>query len=163
MMNMLQLFKHLPRNLRWDVLSEFVGSHAVRKGKIMWKMVFDDMYQMVPRIRECYIYLYNRNYNAKTDVQLWSGSQLMFCEDTKFGEMSFGHQYTPLNDSDKLPPFEKHSYPSYEDTDKKKKTRRPTQKQKPLCLRLPSSEEEDGPAFQPKSPEPKSPDGHLPL
>lgn len=170
MMNMWQLFKHLPRDLRWEVLSEFVGSHAVRKGKLIKKMVFDARHQLIqdlPRINRCYIWLYIQNFNATDDVQLRSGSQLMFCDNPKTGEMgylfrkrnvrthsrepkSYGHLYTPMNNSVTLPPFEKHSYPSYEDTDKKKEKRRPAPK--PLCLRLPSSEEEDGPAFQPKSP-----------
>jgi len=140
---MWQLFKHLPRDLRWEVLSEFVGSHAVRKGKLMKKLVVDNRHQMVkdiPRIRECYIQLYRHSFNAKTDVQLFSGSQLMFCENSASGEMgylfrkrkvrthsrepkSYGFQYTPMNNSVTLPPYEKHSYPSYEDTDKKKAQR----------------------------------------
>ena len=148
MMNMWQLFKHLPRDLRWEVLSEFVGSHAVRKGKLIKRIVFDDRHQMIkdiPRINRCYIWLYLRNFNATDDVQLWSGSQLMFCKDPKSGEMgylfrkrkirthsreekSYEHLYTPMNDSVTLPPFEKHSYPSYEDTYKKKENRRPTPK-----------------------------------
>ena len=140
-MNMWQLFQNLPRDLRWEVLSEFVGSHAVRKGKLIKRIVFDDRHQMVqdiPRIHKCYIHLYTYRYNAKTDVQLWDGSQMMFCEDPRTGEMgytfrkknkrtysrepkSYGHQYTPMNNSVTLPPFVKHSYPSYEYTDKKKK------------------------------------------
>jgi len=140
---MWQLFKNLPSDLRWEVLSEFVGSHAVRKGKLMKRLVVDKRHQLVkdiPPIHKCYIYQYTYRYNAKTFVQLWSGSQLMFCENSASGEMgylfrkrkvrthsrepkSYGFQYTPLNDSVKLPPFEKHSYPSYEDTDKKKAQR----------------------------------------
>ena len=161
MMNMWQLFTHLPRDLRWEVLSEFVGSHAVRKGKLIKRIVFDDRHQMIkdlPRITRCYIWLYIRNFNATDDVQLWSGSQLMFCKDPKSGEMgylfrkrkirthsreekSYEHLYTPMNNSVTLPPFEKHSYPSYEDTYKKKEARRPTQK--PMCLMNPKSP--DGP------------------
>jgi hypothetical protein len=138
---MWQLFKNLPRDLRWEVLSEFVGSHAVRKGKLIKRIVFDDRHQMVqdiPRIHKCYIQLYTYRYNAKTNVQLWSGSQLMFCNNPRTGEMgymfrkknkrtysgedrSYEQIYTPINDSVVLPPFVKHSYPSYEYTDKKKK------------------------------------------
>ena len=139
-MNMEQLFMALPRDLQWEVLSEFVGSHAVRKGKLIKRLVFDDRHQMIkklPRINRCYIWLYIRNFNATDDVQLQSGSQLMFCEDPKTREMGYlfrkrkprthsreelryALQYTPLNDSVILPPFVKHSYPSYEHTDKKK-------------------------------------------
>ena len=110
----------------------------------------------------------------------------MFCDNPKTGEKgymfrkrnirrysgedrSYEEIYTPLNDSTTLPPFEKHSYPSFPDTDKKKKSRRPTPK--PLCLRRPSSEEEDtlllppGSRWRPPlliSPPPKSPDAPPP-
>ncbi len=175
---MWQLFKHLPRDLRWEVLSEFVGSHAVRKGKLIKKIVFDARHtvvQNVQLIRECNIWLYTNDFKAKTIVYMGEGSQMMFCEDPKSGvakilfrkrnirthsreSKSYSCQYTPINDSVTLPPFEKHSYPSYEYTDKKKETRRPTPK--PLCLRLPSGEEED--IIQPSSPPPRSPDGPPP-
>ena len=142
-MNMWQLFKNLPRDLQWEVLTEFVGSHAVRKGKLIKKIVFDDRHQMIkelPRINRCYIWLYIRNFNATDDVQLRSGSQLMFCEDPKTGEMGYLFRkrkiqthsreerryeltYTAMNDSVTLPPFVKHSYPSYEYTNKKKEAR----------------------------------------
>jgi hypothetical protein len=128
-----QLFRALPSDLQWEVLSEFVGSHRVRKGKLIKRLVFDNRHQMIkdlPRIQRCYIWLYIRNFNATDDVQLQSGSQLMFCENTKTGEMGYlfrkrkvrthsreekiyEHKYTPLNDSVTLLPFEKHSYPSY--------------------------------------------------
>ena len=141
-MNMWQLFKALPRDLQWEVLSEFVGSHAVRKGKLIKRLVCDDRHQMIkklPRINRCYIWLYIRNFNATDDVQL-CGSQLMFCEDPKSGEMGYLFRkrkirthsreelryelkYTPMNDSVVLPPFVKHSYPSFPDTEKKKRLR----------------------------------------
>ena len=139
-MNMWQLFKNLPRDLQWEVLTEFLGSHAVRKGKLIKRLVFDNRHQMIqklPRINRCYIWLYIRNFNATDDVQL-CGSQLMFCQDPKSGEMGYlfrkrktrthsreelryALQYTPLNDSVVLPPFVKHSYPSFPDTEKKKR------------------------------------------
>ena len=179
---MWQLFRHLPRDLQWEVLSEFVGSHAVRKGKLIKKMVFGARQQMVQnihRIHVCYIGVYNEDFNAKTYTSMSDGSQLMFCEHPVYKEMGYmfrkrikrecswmpsfwGQQYTPMNDSVVLPPFEKHSYPSYEDTDKKKAVRYPVQK--PLSLRLPSGEEDD--VTQPKSPDgpppPRSPDGPPP-
>jgi len=52
-MSMDQLFKALPRDLQWEILSEYVGSHSVRKGKLMTKMVFDDRHKMVKFIRVC--------------------------------------------------------------------------------------------------------------
>jgi hypothetical protein len=42
-MDMDQLFKALPCDLQWEVLSEFVGTHAVRKGKLRRKIVFTTM------------------------------------------------------------------------------------------------------------------------
>ena len=142
-MNMEQLFKALPRDLQWEVLSEFVGSHAVRKGKLIKKIVFGARHQMVqdiPRIQKCYIGQYIVAFNTKSFVQLPNGSQLMFCECPYTGYMgykfrqvlkrecswmpkAYGLQYTSLTYSSPLPPFEKHSYPSYEDTDKKKAAR----------------------------------------
>ena len=132
-MNMDQLFRALPRDLQWEVLSEFVGSHAVRKGKLMRKLLVDNRHQMIkdlPRITRCFIWVYIQHFNATDDVQLWGGSQLMFCVNPKTGEMgytfrkrkirthsreekSYEHKYTPMNDSVVLPPFEKHSYTSY--------------------------------------------------
>ena len=53
-MNMDQLFRALPRDLQWEVLTEFTGTHTVRKGKLRRKMVFDAKHQMVqdiPRIQ----------------------------------------------------------------------------------------------------------------
>jgi hypothetical protein len=35
-----QLFKALPRDLQWEVLTEFVGTHVVRKGKLRRKIVY---------------------------------------------------------------------------------------------------------------------------
>ena len=183
---MWKLFLMLPRDLQWEVLSEFVGSHSVRKGKLIKKMLFGDMHQMIhdiPRVHKCYIQLYTQRYNAKANVQLWGGSQLMFCENPKTGETgytfrkrnirrysgedrSYEEIYTPLNDSTTLPPFEKHLYPSFPDTDKKKAARRSSQK--PLCLRLPSGEEGEAPLLLPpgsrwQPPLPRSPDSHPPL
>jgi hypothetical protein len=137
---MYQLFLLLPQDLQWLILSEFVGSHAVRKGKLIKRIVVDDRHQMIrdiPRITRCYIWVYIQNFNATDDVQLRGGSQLMFCEDPKTGEMgylfrkrkirthsreerSYELTYTAINNSVTLSPFEKHSYPSYEYTDKKK-------------------------------------------
>jgi len=160
-MNLDKLFKALPRDLQWEVLTVFVGSHAVRKGQLIKKIVLDDeKYQLIrdmSRIEKCYIGQYIVDFNTKSFVQLPNGSQLMFCECPYTGCMgykfrqvlkrecswmpnAYGLQYTLLTYSAPLPPFEKHSYPSYEDTDKKKAIRfsqkitetKPT----PKCLTL---------------------------
>jgi hypothetical protein len=143
-MNIDKLFKALPRDLQWEVLTVFVGSHAVRKGQLIKKIVLDDeKYQLIQdmsRIQKCYIEQYIVAFNTESFVQLSNGSQLMFCKCPYTGYMgykfrqvlkrecswmpkAYGLQYTSLTYSDPLPPFEKHSYPSYEDTDKKKALR----------------------------------------
>ena len=156
-MSMDQLFKALPRDLQWEILSEFVGTHSVRKGKLMKKLGFDYRHQMVEylvvRIATCNIFVFKWNYDATTLVQMRDGSQLMFCENPVNGEMGYTFrkrvverkkqeswkkelwitktytvEYTPMNDSVILPPFETHSYPSYEDTKKKKEARYPALK-----------------------------------
>jgi hypothetical protein len=43
MMDMDQLFKALPRDLQWEVLTEFTGTHTVRKGKLRRKIVYSMM------------------------------------------------------------------------------------------------------------------------
>ena len=140
MMNMDQLFLMLPRDLQWEVLSKFAGTHVVRKGKLRRKIVFDARHQMVqdiPRIQTCYTLQYTWLFNAMDFVQFSNGSQLMFCKEPTYGELgytfrqvikrecswmpkAYGQQYTAMDDSVDLVPFEKHSYPSYEYTDKKK-------------------------------------------
>jgi len=40
-----QLFKALPQDLQWEVLSVFVGTHAVRKGKLMRKLTVTTPHQ----------------------------------------------------------------------------------------------------------------------
>ncbi len=143
-MNMDQLFKALPRDLQWEILSEFVGSHSVRKGKLMRKLVFDYRHlrvqYLVCGIVKCNVPVYKEEYNTVTYAWLRDGSQLMFCEDPVSGEMGYTfrkrvprthssmpkcwtREYFPMNNSIILPPFEKHVYPSYPDTDKKKKKR----------------------------------------
>jgi hypothetical protein len=37
-MNLDNLFKALPRDLQWEILTEFVGTHVVRNGKLMRKL-----------------------------------------------------------------------------------------------------------------------------
>lgn len=144
-MNMDKLFKSLPRDLQWEVLTVFVGSHVVRKGHLIKKInPLDNKYQLIKdmsRIQKCYIEQYIVAFNTESFVQLPNGSQLMFCKCPYTGYMgykfrqvlkrecswmpkAYGLQYTSLTYSEPLPPFEKHSYPSYEDTDKKKALRR---------------------------------------
>ena len=156
MMNMDKLFKALPRDLQWEVLTVFVGSHAVRKGQLIQKLNLDNKYQLIrdmARIEKCYIEQYIVAFNTETFVQLSNGSQLMFCECPYTGYMgykfrqvlkrecrwmpkAYGLQYTSLTYSAPLPPFEKHSYPSFPDTDKKKAERLSKKIVEPVAKRL---------------------------
>ena len=141
MMNMDQLFLMLPRDLQWEVLSRFVGSHSVRKGKLMLKMVRDPRFESVeniPGVRWCFFNYHNVHYNAERYVRMQDQSRFFLCIDPVSGERSFlfskhiGGEYDdtiyqyrdyyfslPVS-ANELPPFVKHSYPSYEYTDKKK-------------------------------------------
>ena len=149
-MNMDQLFKALPKDLQWEILTEYIGTYVVRKGKLIRKIEFDNRHEVmqyfVCRIMKCNIWLYKADFHAVSYVQMRDGSQMMFCEDPVNGEMGYTfrkrvkrqysyepkcwtREYTPMNDSVILPSFEKHSYPSYEDTKKKKEARHPALKQ----------------------------------
>jgi hypothetical protein len=132
-MNTNKLFDALPRDLQLLVLTEFLGSHTVCKGKLKRKIEFDGWYKQVqdkPVIQRCYIQDYRVKFDAVSFVQFSDGSQLMVSEDPTYGEMgytfrqvikrecswmpkAYGRQYTRMNDSVDLPPFVKHSYPSY--------------------------------------------------
>jgi hypothetical protein len=157
MMNIDKLFKALPRDLQWEVLTVFLGTHAVRKGQLFKKIVLDDeKYQLIrdmARIEKCDIGQYIQAFNTKSFVQLPNGSQLMFCECPYTGYMgykfrqvlkrdcswmpkAYGLQYTSLTYSAPLPPFEKHSYPSFPDTDKKKAERLSKKIVEPVAKRL---------------------------
>ena len=36
-----ELFNKLPRDLQWEILTEFVGTHVVRNGRLMRKLLID--------------------------------------------------------------------------------------------------------------------------
>ena len=141
-MNVDQLFKALPRDLLWEVLSEFVGSHSVRKGKLIKKLVFDNRHQMLldrPLIsQEIGIQYDTFGFYAETAVIMSNGRYLAVgLNPGKMDELMYGFrkilpgdddlkpwlidiEITRLNDSVLLPLFEKHSYPSCPFTNKKK-------------------------------------------
>ena len=98
------LFKALPRDLQWEILSEFVGTHVVRNGKLMRKLMLDitkDQAKYLARYRPCYDWLYNHHndednkllfadwfYNSFNDddhmrtISKFEGSnQILFCRD----------------------------------------------------------------------------------
>jgi len=140
MMTMEQLFLKLPRDLQWEVLSEFVGSHAVRKGKLMRRLVLDSKYRMVinmPRIQQV-ANPYNLECVHATAVVILSNERKITFYEGPHGydiryQFSRPHKYSGLWDYERriktiyppensvaLPLFEKHSYLSYEYSDKKK-------------------------------------------
>ena len=138
-----QLFKALPRDIQWDILTEFTGTHSVRKGKLLRKIVFDNRHQILQdmiRIQSSCAGL-NLDFYAKAFVQFSTGARLMFCHDPKFGGIGYmfissskpdfswmpdyfsGRRWTPINIWTGITtPFVKHSYQSYEHTDKKKES-----------------------------------------
>ena len=138
-----QLFLMLPRDLQWEVLSEFAGTHAVRKGKLMRKLVLDAKYQIVmnmPRIQivanpynldvvhaVSFVKLSNgRRISCSQNADRGSEVQYMYINATPnafTGLFECGIVYKnvlPPENSVALPPFERHSYPSFPDSDKKK-------------------------------------------
>lgn len=147
-MNMDQLFIALPSDLQWEILSEFVGTHMVRKGKLMRKMVFDARHQMIKYMSRIQI-LPNRitaNYVGPLSfVQLKNGSKITCYRDLQSVDIKYNYTrpsvsysfhnygtrrelftgstyvYTPQENSVVLTPFEKHDYPSYPYTNKKRK------------------------------------------
>jgi hypothetical protein len=145
-MSMNQLFKALPRDLQWEVLTEFVGTHVVRNGKLIKKIVFDERHQMLmerPSIRQEIGIEYDTSFFwAETAVIMSNERYLAFGEGSGSGRLAYGFRKIVPDDDDNmpwhgvnmkitymddlvvLPPFVKHFYPSYEDTDKKKKRKK---------------------------------------
>jgi hypothetical protein len=147
------LFKALPRDLQWEILSEFVGTHVVRNGKLMRKIVHSMMNgrlmrqlednTFIPvvnphRLRLSLAWLNDLVIDARPKYIRFSilGSQkIKFCDDGITGDTIFCYrkivdnhrlwevQYpTPREvDAVTLPPFVKHSFLSYEHTDKKRR------------------------------------------
>jgi len=142
-MNMDQLFRALPCDLQWEVLCEFVGTHTVRKGKLMRKLVWNIKYDRIrnmPCIYPSISVEYDIYYFYAISVVIMSnGRYLAVGESPETGKLSYGFRrilrydepwqnegylkHILLDDSVVLPPFVKHAYPSYPDTDKKKKLR----------------------------------------
>jgi len=49
-MDMNKLFKALPRDLQWEILTEFVGTHVVRNGKLIRKMTGEIQQQLLDKM-----------------------------------------------------------------------------------------------------------------
>lgn len=150
-MNTEQLFKSLPRDLLWQILSEFVGSHSVRNGKLIKKIVFDERHQIlqkIPRIRMPPWHPPDvADMFPNSVVEFSNGTQLLFTTHPELGIGLNGYLFVSNTIRSDIPesmkirkeywvsqnnwfcngdkPFKKHVYPSYPDTDKKKKNRPP--------------------------------------
>ena len=140
-MNMDQLFIKLPRDLQWEVLTEFAGTHSVRKGKLRRKLVLGYPFRMViykPLIQKIAYPYHIDSVHEIAFVKLPLGRKISVLQDAdnssavKYSfsrphDSTFLYNYGTIRtdvypvESNPLPPFEKHSYPSYEYTDKKKK------------------------------------------
>jgi hypothetical protein len=137
-----QLFMALPRDLQWEVLTEFAGTHTVRNGKLLRKLVVGNGHQLIKemsRIQQ----IANRNLNGmhtRAYVKLKCFRTIAFAQDSQgvcinynyfkpygsHGYYNYGRPqfpgcaaYTPKN-LDTLPPYVKNVYPSYPHTNKKK-------------------------------------------
>ena len=140
-----QLFKALPRDLQWEVLTEFVGTHKVRNGKLLRKIPYEITVQSINKIIPMNLWLKDRRfhlmYNNKNsrctlgDLKVltilmpklnYLDRAVYLCED-KAGKLIYIYNtptsrfHIPLDDKNSLPEFIKHVYPSYEHTDKKKR------------------------------------------
>jgi hypothetical protein len=146
-MNMYTLFKCLPRDLQWEVLSEFVGTHVVRKGKLIQKIVYSTHNNQLQRLVKNNTYVpvvtamrvrlvlpwLNRLGPERRHIRFRSYQPVYFVEEDASGETIVCYhkvhdhidmwrvRFAPerVEDAVVLPPFVKHTYPSYPFTDKK--------------------------------------------
>ena len=103
MMNMEQLFKALPKDLKWEILSEFLGTHSVRKGKLIRKIVYTTFQGKVfrrigankylrikiadsMRVRPCKTWLSARRDDIPHYIRLLEDKPMAFWEDPYTGD-----------------------------------------------------------------------------
>jgi len=106
--NLYKLFKALPRDLQWEILETFIGTHVVRNGKLMRKLTttpyktlknviahinpkmpwFYSKYGTisVPPVTPCFL---SETVRIVSYVILSSGGRLMYCEGTVKRNMSY--------------------------------------------------------------------------
>jgi hypothetical protein len=115
-MTMDQLFMTLPRDLQWEVLVEFVGSHAVHGGKLMRKISYNNFYLLLTMMQPFRVITDNLQpgqvhyfYRKMIDEELH-----VFNVCTTTYSLSINEPPLPIT------PFVKHEYPSYPYTNKKR-------------------------------------------
>jgi hypothetical protein len=112
-MDMNQLFKALPSDLQFEVLSEFVGTHTVRKGKLRRKIVYSTMIDgslvrqlddntFIPVVnglknRQRLAWLHDRDeveWPKYIRFSTLGNRQMQFCYDGVSGDTIFGYRKT---------------------------------------------------------------------
>lgn len=142
-----QLLKALPRDLQWEILSDFLGTHVVRNGKLMRVMtgeiqsrILNSIPQRTNRIelgRNLHLNLKaipqqfgKKKFFGYKSFDLPGVRSLSVVEDSN-GNPSYRYINdtvgqdrveinTPMNNDTVLEPYKKNNYPSYPFTDKKK-------------------------------------------
>jgi hypothetical protein len=141
-----QLFKALPQDLQWEILSEFVGTHKVRNGKLLRKITGEHQVLSLKTALPMNLWLKDRRfhlmYNNKNSrctlgdlkvltilmPKLNNLDRAVYLCEAKSGELIYIYNTPtsrfeiPLDNSVILCPFVKHIYPSYPHTNKKKRT-----------------------------------------
>jgi hypothetical protein len=105
-----QLFNALPRDLQWEVLEKFVGTHVVRRGKLMRKLVMTTPHQTLKHhifhISPKYPWRYSKYGTISTNFEIPcflseavnilsqvtltdDGYQIMYCEGTVNRNMGY--------------------------------------------------------------------------
>ena len=147
-MTMDELFKALPRDLQWEILEDFVGGYAVRTNKLRRLLTDDPMIQIMRHTyginQSCppngYLknfvihhrrYTFPHNYeleNTRTEAKLEFSTKEKFVilfRNISTNKYSYGYKSSdqwiimPFDESVVLPPYERHHYPSYPNTNKK--------------------------------------------
>ena len=135
MKNMVQLFKALPRDLQWEILSEFVGTHVVRNGKLMRKIQEELSSKMYGELwlKEIPIHVPLGTWIAydgicfNTELLLIHTNNMdIYLYENSNREMNYKYVTStqsaltiPIRDTPILQPYIKHTYTSYPYTNKK--------------------------------------------
>ena len=138
-MNMEQLFKALPRDLQWEILSDFVGTHVVRNGKLIQKMTGEIQEELASKmsgelwLKEIPINVPLGTWIAydgicfNTELLLIHTNNMdIYLYENSNREMNYKYVTStqsvftsPMKDTHILQPYIKHTYTSYPYTNKK--------------------------------------------